>query len=220
MSVAELRAESLTIADRGAVVVRNLNLHARSGEVIGLTGPSGSGKSTVLHALGGLLPAADGRLVVDGRGLTPWRDVPIGLILQNLALVPFLSAVETVSVPLQAKGWLPRDVVAAAEGMLAAVGLSDHALQLVSDLSGGQRQRVAVARALAGRPDLILADEPASALDEHWRQVVLDLLIAEARRAAVVIIASSDPSVTAICDRLITLGSTDVEGFVRRPRAS
>jgi len=205
VSVTELRAESLTIADHGAVVVRNLDLDARSGQLIGLTGPSGSGKSTVLHALGGLLPAVGGRLMVDGRGLTPWRDVPVGLILQNLGLVPFLSAAETVAVPLQAKGWLEREVAEATEGMLAAVGLSDHAAQLACDLSGGQRQRVAIARALAGRPDLILADEPASALDENWRRVVLDLLVTEARRGAVVIIASSDRAVTAICDRVLTL---------------
>jgi putative ABC transport system ATP-binding protein len=206
VSVTELRAESLTVADRGAIVVRNLDLDARSGQLIGLTGPSGSGKSTVLHALAGLLPAVSGRLMIDGRGLTPWRDVLVGLILQNLGLVPFLSAAETIAVPLQAKGWLQCEVAEATEGMLATVGLSDHAAQLACDLSGGQRQRVAIARALAGRPDLILADEPASALDENWRRVVLDLLIAEARRGVVVIVASSDRAVTAICDRVVTLG--------------
>lgn len=116
MSVTELRAEGLTVADRGAVVVRNLDLDARRGQLIGLTGPSDSGKSTVLHALGGLLPAVGGRLTVDGRGLTPWRDVLIGLILQNLGLVPFLSAAETVAVPLQAKRWLQREVAEATEG--------------------------------------------------------------------------------------------------------
>lgn len=206
MSVTELRAESLTIADRDAVVVRDLELVARGGQLLGLTGPSGSGKTTVLLALGGLQPAAGGQLLVDGRQLTPWRDVAVGLVFQNLGLVPFLSALETVAVPLQARGRPREEVAEASAAMLAAVGLSDHGAQLVRDLSGGQRQRVAVARALAGRAEVILADEPTSALDEHSRQVVLDLLVAAARRGAVVVIASSDPEVMGICDAVITLG--------------
>jgi putative ABC transport system ATP-binding protein len=83
--------------------------------------------------------------------------------------------------------------------------LGEHTAQLVGELSGGQRQRVAVARALSTQPDVILADEPTSALDPHWRQVVLELLIAEARRGAIVVVASSDAEVTSVCDALITL---------------
>ncbi len=90
---------------------------------------------------------------------------------------------------------------------LELLGLGEHGAQLVGELSGGQRQRVAIARALAGTPDVILADEPTSALDPHWRQVVLDLLVSEARRGAVVVVASSDAEVTAVCDDLVRLGS-------------
>lgn len=206
MSVAEITVEGLTVEGGGTTVVRDFGLRATAGRIVGLTGRSGSGKTTLLLALGGLAPAVTGRLLLDGRPVVLWRDASLGLILQNLALVPLLSAQETVALPLQAKG-LPRSEVAdRSAAALEVLGLGEHTAQLVGQLSGGQRQRVAVARALAAKPDVILADEPTSALDEHWRQVVLDLLVAEARRGALVMIASTDSEVTSVCDELVTLG--------------
>jgi putative ABC transport system ATP-binding protein len=205
MSVEELRAEGITLLGGETVVVRDLDLHARAGHVMGVTGPSGSGKTTVLYALCGLIPAAGGRLLVDGRSAVPWRDASVGLILQNLCLVPLLTAQETVALPLQASGTSRIEVAERSLAALDAIGLADHAAQLVGDLSGGQRQRVAVARALASHHDVVLADEPTSALDEHWRGVVLDLLVREATRGAVVVVASSDAEVTSICDEIVTL---------------
>lgn len=201
-----MRAEGLTVVAGDAVLVRDLELHIRGGHITGIAGPSGSGKTTLLYALGGLMPAAEGRLLIDGQPATPWREVAMGLIFQNLCLVPTLSAEETVALPLQARGISRSEVSERALGALEALGLGDHQAQLVRHLSGGQRQRVAVARALAGNPDVILADEPTSALDPHWRQVVLDLLVAEAGRGAAVVLASSDDEVTDICDVLVTLG--------------
>ena len=200
-----MRAERITLLGGETVVVRDLDLRARSGQVIGVTGPSGSGKTTVLYALGGLIPAAGGRLLLDGRSVVPWRDASVGLILQNLCLVPLLSAQETVALPLQASGTTRNEVAERSLAALEALGLGDHAAQLVGDLSGGQRQRVAVARALAGRNDVVLADEPTSALDPHWRSVVLNLLTSEANRGAIVVVASSDAEVTSICDEIVAL---------------
>jgi putative ABC transport system ATP-binding protein len=137
--------------------------------------------------------------------VVPWRDASLGLILQNLCLVPLLSAQETVALPLQATGTPRAEVAARSLAALEALGLADHAAQLVGDLSGGQRQRVAVARVLASRHDVVLADEPTSALDPHWRGVVLDLLASEAKRGAIVVVASSDPEVTSICDHVVNL---------------
>jgi putative ABC transport system ATP-binding protein len=204
MTIAEVRATGLAVRAGRISGARGVDLHARAGRILGLTGPSGSGKTTLLYALAGLTRAA-GELLVDGRPVVLWRDASAGLIFQNLCLVALLSAEETVALPLQAKGTPRAQAARASAAVLSKLGLTDHAAQQVGDLSGGQRQRVAVARALVSTPDVILADEPTSALDPHWRQVVLDLLIDEARRGAVVIVASSDSEVTSVCDELITL---------------
>jgi putative ABC transport system ATP-binding protein len=206
VSATEMTVEGLTVESGGETVIRDFDLCAKGGSIVGLTGPSASGKTTLLLAFGGLTPAASGKLLLDGRPVVLWRDASLGLILQNLALVPLLSAQETVALPLQAKGISRSEVAERSSDALAELGLADHTEQLVGRLSGGQRQRVAIARALAGVPDVILADEPTSALDEHWRKVVLDLLVAEAKRGALVVLASTDPEVTTICDELITLG--------------
>jgi putative ABC transport system ATP-binding protein len=205
MSVSEIRAECLSLVGDRTLLVKDLDLYARAGEMLGIAGPSGSGKTTLLYAIGGLLPPEGGRLLVDGRQLVLWKDAAVGLIFQNLCLVPLLSAQETVGLPLQARGAPRAEVAERSCAVLSALGLGEHTAQLVGELSGGQRQRVAVARALASRPDVILADEPTSALDAHWRQVVLDLLKAEARRGAVVVVASSDLEVTSACDEVIRL---------------
>lgn len=205
MSVGELKAEALSIRDDSTVLVEDLDVQVRAGEMLGVRGPSGSGKTTLLYAIGGLLPAAGGRMLVDGSPVVLWRDASVGIVFQNLCLVPLLSAQESVALPLQAKGIPKREVAERSAAALTVLGLGEHTAQLVGELSGGQRQRVAVARALSTQPDVILADEPTSALDPHWRQVVLELLIAEARRGGIVVVASSDAEVTSVCDALITL---------------
>jgi putative ABC transport system ATP-binding protein len=205
MSIGAITAEGLSLEGAGGSVRGDIDLSARAGKMLGITGPSGSGKTTLLYVLGGLIPATRGQLLVDSRPLVLWREAAVGLVFQNLCLVPLLTAQETVALPLQAAGLSKPEVADRSIAALSALGLADHAAQLVGDLSGGQRQRVAVARALASRADVILADEPTSALDAHWRQAVLDLLAAEARRGVVVVVASSDTEVIAACDDVISL---------------
>jgi putative ABC transport system ATP-binding protein len=202
MSVGELRAEQIAVRGGEETILEGLDLIARAGEILAVRGPSASGKTSLLYALGGLAPLAGGRLLLDGRPAVPWREVSTGIVFQNLCLVPMLSAEETVGLPLQSGGVARADVGARAVAALDGLGLADHAAQLVGTLSGGQRQRVAVARAIAVAPDLILADEPTSALDDHWRAAVLEALAAQARRGAIVILASGDAELTAACDRV------------------
>ena len=205
MSITEIVGEGLTVEGAGSLLVEDFDFAAHAGRVQGITGPSSSGKTSLLYVIGGLLPAARGQLLADGRSLVLWRDVSVGLVFQNLCLVPFLTAQETVALPLQAHGVSREEIAERSTAALSDVGLGNHMAQLVGDLSGGQRQRVAVARALAYRPDVILADEPTAALDPHWRGVVLELLRAAARRGAIVVISSSDEEVIAACDEVTTI---------------
>ena len=209
MSVHELRGEALEVRGGDEVILSGLDIVARAGESLAIHGPSASGKTSLLYALGGLAPLAGGRLEIDGRPAVPWQDARTGIVLQNLCLVPMLSAAETVALPMQSAGDGTRaEIAARAIAALERLGLADHASQLVGTLSGGQRQRVAVARALACDPDLILADEPTSALDEHWRAVVLGELSAQAARGAVVVLASGDEGVVASSDHVLELEPT------------
>jgi putative ABC transport system ATP-binding protein len=206
VSITELRGEALELRGGDEVILSGLDVVARAGESLAIHGPSASGKTSLLYALGGLAPLAGGRLEIDGRPAVPWRDARTGIVLQNLCLVPMLSAEETVALPMQSAGGAARaEIVARARAALERLGLGDHASQLVGTLSGGQRQRVAVARALACDPDLILADDPTSALDEHWRAVVLDELRAQAVRGAIVVLASGDEGVAASCNHVLEL---------------
>ncbi len=139
--------------------------------------------------------------------MAPRDGAAVGLILQHHHLPQMLSAHEVVSLPLQARGLTRSEVAERSDRALVALGLGDQADQLIWELSGGQRQRVAVARALAGDPELILADEPVAGLDpESLTAVVLNRLLEAARAGAIVIIASSDPELIESCTRVVTLG--------------
>ena len=198
--------ESVTVRNADTVLVSDLSLSIGCGEVLGITGPSGTGKSSLIHVLAGLAAPESGRVLRVGRPAAPLGDPAAGLILQHHHLPGILTAHEAVSLPLQARGLGRSEVAERSDRTLAALGLGDQAHQLLWELSGGQRQRVAVARALAGDPELILADEPAAGLDPESRTTVVDHLLDAARAGAILIIASSDPELIYNCTRVVTLG--------------
>lgn len=191
--------EAVTVRNADTVLISDLSLSIEAGDVLAITGPSGTGKSSLIHVLAGLAAPSSGRVIHDGRPVAPHGDASLGLILQHHHLPAILSAHEVVSLPLQARGLNRSEIAERSDGMLAALGLGDQAHQLIWELSGGQRQRVAVARALAGDPEVILADEPVAGLDSGFRTVVVDRLLDAARAGAMVIIASSDPELIANC---------------------
>jgi putative ABC transport system ATP-binding protein len=201
--------EGVTVRNADAVLVSELSLSIRGGEVLAITGPSGTGKSSLLHVLAGLAAPHSGRVLHDGRPMAPHDGAVVGLILQNHHLPGMLTAHEAVSLPLQARGLKHSKVAERSERTLVALGLGDQAHQSIWALSGGQRQRVAVARALAGDPELILADEPVAGLDPGSYTAVVDRLLEAADAGAIVIIASSDPELIANGTRVVTLAGAE-----------
>ncbi|MDG4764286.1 ATP-binding cassette domain-containing protein [Solwaraspora sp. WMMD406] len=184
-------------------VLRTLSATVRSGQLLAVTGPSGAGKTTLLSALAGSLRPQAGTVSVDGEPLRD-RDHAVSrkvvLVPQDNGLAAVLTAGENVQVALIAAGLSPVDARRASMAALERLGLAGQSDQLVEELSGGQQQRTALARALALRGDVLLADEVTSELDATNRQLVLDLLRAEADRGAAVVFATHDPEAAAACD--------------------
>jgi len=217
--VTVLVAERVSVTRAGREVLTDVSLTAHPGRLLALTGPSGSGKSTLLAVLAGLEPATSGRVRLGEEAIgprTPDLRRRCGVVLQGYGLVSLLTAAENVELVLQAQR-LPRaGIVARAAEALAAVGLSDVGDHLVEQLSGGQQQRVAVARALVGRPALLLADEPTAELDADNRDRVLDLLAAHARSGAVVVLATHDREMSDAADSELVLHDGRVQDSAPR----
>ena len=204
MSASELRVDDLEIELRGRAVLHGVGLTARAGEALAVCGPSGAGKTVLLLALAGLLPAIRGTVFVDNEPIADARSRGVvGVILQTQGLVAGLTAEENVALPLQQRGLKRAEVAARTNEALTAVGLAGVGDRLAGQLSGGQRQRVGVARALAGSPEIVIADEPTAELDPDNRLRVLSLLLAPPPR--VVVIASNDPEVANSCRRVLHL---------------
>jgi putative ABC transport system ATP-binding protein len=189
-----------------------LDLHA--GELALFVGPSGSGKTTLLSIMGCILRPTSGTLRVLGDDVTGFaeRDLPairrerIGFIFQAFNLFPTLTALQNVALALDLKGVSGRQARDKAAQLLDQVGLSAKLGAYPADLSGGQKQRIAIARALAGDPPIILADEPTAALDSHSGRTVMDLLQRLAReRGRAVAIVTHDNRMLAYGDRLVTM---------------
>jgi ABC-type lipoprotein export system ATPase subunit len=185
-----------------------------AGEFVVVTGPSGAGKSTLLHVAGGLDAPDSGTVAVAGQDVwamstgarAAFRRRNLGFVFQFFNLVPMLTAVENVSLPLVLDGMPARSADARAAELLERVGLGDRGRHRPAELSGGQMQRVAVARALVARPGIILADEPTGNLDSHSSTEVLDVLrsLADEDGAAVVMV-THDPEAARYGSRVLHL---------------
>lgn len=196
-----LSAESLTRVYRGpagdVTACRSVDLQVSAGDFIFLRGRSGAGKTTLLNLLGGLDRPTSGLIRIEGLDLaalsqtelTALRRRNLGYVFQSFGLLPMLSAAENVEVPLRVQRMDPGERRTRVAEALAAVGLTGQARQRPAELSGGQQQRVGVARALAGRPRILLADEPTAQLDSGTATAIINLiadLVAERHMAAIV----------------------------------
>jgi putative ABC transport system ATP-binding protein len=195
------------------VALHALDLVVPQGQFLAVMGPSGSGKTTLLNCVSGLDEIDDGRVLVDGLSIhelsdkerTKHRARAMGFIFQAFNLIPVFTATENVELPLLLAGVKEHDARARAQKTLKRVGLGHRLERRPMELSGGEQQRVAVARALAGRPRIVWADEPTGNLDSEMAASVIELLGELHLEGLTIILVTHDPTVAAHADRLITV---------------
>jgi putative ABC transport system ATP-binding protein len=203
--MAILQANGIRYERAGRVILEGVDLAVGPGESVAVVGPSGSGKTSLLAVLAGLAVPTAGQVCVDGRPVSEVSHRDLAIVLQGYGLVSLLTAAENVEAALRAAGRPVAEVIDASAEALAAVGLAGHEEQLIEELSGGQQQRVAVARALALRPELLIADEPTAEQDKVSRQLVLDRLFEVPHRDGALVLATHDPEVAERCDQVLSL---------------
>lgn len=199
--------------DRAVYAVREASFAVENGEIVAIVGPSGSGKTTLLSIAGCLLRPTSGRVFILGREVTAlgqlrlagFRLRHIGFIFQAFNLLPALSARENVEVALNLAGLDGKRAHMRADELLDMLELTSRARQRPPDLSGGEQQRLAVARALANKPDIILADEPTANLDSHAGHQVMELMrsAVEAGQAKGLVIVTHDTRIVDLAHRVL-----------------
>ena len=198
-------AEMLTI-------LHPLDLTIPDGQFIAVVGPSGSGKSTLLGLIAGLDEPTEGEIRIDGQvittmnedGLAELRGGKVGFVFQSFHLIPSLTALENILVPMEIAG--ARDARERANHLMEDVDLVARAHHYPSQLSGGEQQRVAIARAFANDPSILLADEPTGNLDSHNGRHVFELMVEMNRkRKATLVLVTHDHELAALADRRISL---------------
>ncbi len=212
---------------RGESVIRALDhvdVEFAAGQFTAIMGPSGSGKSTLMHALAGLDDLTEGSVYIgdidvttlNDRKLTQLRRDRLGFIFQAFNLVPTLSAIENITLPMDLAGrkadraWL--------DGVITTVGLQDRLGHRPSELSGGQQQRVAVARALAGRPAIVFADEPTGNLDSRTGAEILAFMrLAVRELGQTIVMVTHDPVAASYADRVVFLADGRIVDELHQP---
>ena len=215
MALVELR-DINKVYQLGGEEIRALDgvsLDIHSGELISIIGPSGSGKSTLMHILGCLDIPSSGSMRLDGvdvqnatqRQLARIRGEKIGFVFQSFNLLPKLSVLKNVELPLIYRGLTARERRLRALHALERVQLSDRSKHRPSQLSGGQQQRVAIARALVNDPRIIFADEPTGNLDSHTGEAILNLFMELHQEGRTIALVTHDPEIAAITPRRIEI---------------
>jgi ABC-type Fe3+/spermidine/putrescine transport system ATPase subunit len=215
--VADLVLAGITKSLGGKVVIENLNLEVRSGEIVCLLGSSGSGKTTTLRMIGGFIPVDRGEIAIDGRRVThlPPDRRPTAMVFQSYALWPNMTVYNNIAYGLRVRR-LPRSEIARqVDEVLQLVGLAEHRGKYPAQLSGGQQQRVALARAIVLRPDVLLLDEPLSNLDAQMRVHVREELRDIQRRSGItaVFVTHDQEEALSVSDRVALLRDGRIEQY-------
>ena len=223
--IVHLNDVHLTLASTAGPVniLRGIDLDVMPGERIGIVGPSGSGKSTLLAVLAGLERVTKGKVQVADADLNAlnedklalWRRSRVGIVFQSFHLIPTMTALENVAVPLELAG--AADATERARAALVQVGLGKRETHYPAQLSGGEQQRVALARAVAPHPALLLADEPTGNLDGSTGHAIIDLMFGEAARLrSTLILITHDENLAALCDRVVRIEDGRVKSIENR----
>jgi putative ABC transport system ATP-binding protein len=199
-------------------VLKNVSLSVASGDFVAIVGPSGSGKSTLMNTIGLLDTPTSGTYVLDGVAteklsegqLATLRNKKIGFIFQQFNLLPRLTALENVELPLIYAGVPKSERRERAKRMLESLGMGERIGHRPNQLSGGQQQRVAIARALAGSPSLLLADEPTGALDSKTGAEVLDLIIRLNEQGNTIVLITHDLQIAGHAKRVVSIRDGEI----------
>ncbi len=226
MIVAENLGKTYESGGRPLPVLRDVDLSVAPRDVVAVLGPSGSGKSTLLGLLAGLDEPTTGRVLLDGQDLAAlsedqragFRARNVGFVFQTFHLLPTLTALENVLVPMELLGRdRPADHRTRAESLLARVGLADRQHHYPAQLSGGEQQRVAVARAFAARPRILFADEPTGNLDRDTGHRIVDLLVELNQESeTTLVLVTHDATLADRAGRVVRLEGGRVVSDVRR----
>ena len=219
-SVVQLESVEKTyrMGDVDVRALRSVSLDLERGEMVAIMGASGSGKSTTLNVIGTLDRPTGGTYLLEGEpveslaedDLAELRNRKIGFVFQSFHLLPRLTAVDNVELPMVYAGLSRRERRDRARAALARVGLSEREDHLPNQLSGGQQQRVAIARAIVNDPVLLLADEPTGALDSATTRQVMALFQMLHEQGITVILVTHDPAIGAFAERVITFADGSV----------
>ena len=204
---------------QGVIAVRGASVAVRPKDFVALMGPSGSGKTTFLGVLAGLDPPDDGEVKWKGRPMSSMsseerrelRQRGVGVVFQSFGLLPALSAVENVELPLRVNGVDLTEARERAEGWLQRLGLETRMHNRTYELSAGQQQRVAVARALIPEPEIVMADEPIAEVDTENADIILEALWDVIRRDGAVLAATHNPEALRYANRVVLFRDGVVE---------
>ncbi|MCF6157481.1 MAG: ABC transporter ATP-binding protein [wastewater metagenome] len=199
--------------------VRDVTITISKNSFVILKGPSGSGKTTLLNIIGTLDRPTEGRVRMCGEDITSFSDIAlsrlrrekIGFIFQDFHLIPYLATWENVSYPLVPLGIDIRKRFERAKTLLEKVGLGDRLDHTPEELSGGQQQRVAIARALINNPEILIADEPTSNIDEETGEHIVEILTEQKSHGATILVATHDTRFERVADVIFRLKDGKLE---------
>lgn len=214
------------VGDAETFALNNINLTIDKGEFVAIMGPSGCGKTTLLNILGLLDHSIDGEYELDGKAVSSIsrrkqariRSRQIGFIFQNFNLIPRLSVIENVALPLTYKGIHRTKRLLMASEMLKNFHLNEREYYMPYQLSGGQVQRVAIARALVNQPSIILADEPTGNLDSHASHIIMEELSDLHERGNTIVMVTHNPLLTTYASRVITMIDGQIDTDTKHPK--